>query len=241
MSENHPRVLRFVLLFLAVLLVFPVCLPGASADDAELLEIIPGPWIYSGYTQTDDTENEEMADFAFLTFEEDGNVSLRCSKPDGTYAFSCEGTWAFELVKDGMDRLTLHFTTTDDPERAGSEYNLECLYDVYTESWVENDTQHTYFLLEQVSCSDVSPFNALYGEDNLALHREEGPNMRVVKCSNYVSLRASRSKTSERLAKVPLGAVVLAFPKAGDENGFIWCVYHDEYGYILAEYLQPIE
>ncbi len=120
MSENHPRVLRFVLLFLAVQLVFPVCLPGASADDAELLEIIPGPWVYSGYTQTDDTENEEMADFAFLTFEEDGNVSLRCSKPDGTYAFSCEGTWAFELVKDGMDRLTLHFTTTDDPERAGS-------------------------------------------------------------------------------------------------------------------------
>lgn len=106
---------------------------------------------------------------------------------------------------------------------------------------MENDTEHTYLILEETGCSGVSPFTDLYGYPSAALHREQGPNMRVVNCSHYVSLREKRSTASARLAKVPLGAQVLAFPEAGEENGFIQCVYHDEYGYILSEYLRPVE
>ena len=58
-------------------------------------------------------------------------------------------------------------------------------------------------------------------------------------CKDYVSLRSKASKSSTRLAKVPLGASVLAYPDE-EQNGFILCVYQDEYGYILAEYLEPI-
>ena len=94
------------------------------------------------------------------------------------------------------------------------------------------------------SISGVSPFTEVYGEDcagGLALHREQGPNMRVVKCKEFVSLREARSTSAKRLAKVPLGALVLAFPEYGEENGFIYCVYHDEEGFILAEYLSPAD
>ena len=65
--------------------------------------------------------------------------------------------------------------------------------------------------------------------------------MRVVNCKNFVSLRAKPAASSARLAKVPLGALVLALPGAEEQNGFVWCTYRDEYGYILAEYLQPVE
>ena len=109
------------------------------------------------------------------------------------------------------------------------------------EGWDEDDVQNTWCILEPVSCSGVSPFEELSGFDGAALHREQGPNMRVVNCKESVSLREKRSKTSARLAKVPLGALVLAFPDAGDENGFLLCMYHNQYGYILAEYLAPVE
>ena len=65
--------------------------------------------------------------------------------------------------------------------------------------------------------------------------------MKVVNCSSYVSLRAKRSKSAKRLAKIPLGAKVIAFPEAGEEKGFLWCLYQGTYGYILKEYLQPVE
>jgi hypothetical protein len=138
--------------------------------------------------------------------------------------------------------MTLLFTSTDNPSRAGSDYRVECAYEAYTESWVENDTRITCLILNPpIRCSGVSPFEEVYGEDGAALVREQGPNMRVVKCKEFVSLREERSTSARRLAKVPLGALVLAFPEYGEENGFIYCVYHDEEGYILAEYLQPVE
>ena len=34
---------------------------------------------------------------------------------------------------------------------------------------------------------------------------------------------------------------MLAYPEYGAENGFIYCVYQGEEGYILAEYLEPVE
>ena len=221
---------RIMMLLLVLSLAAQTCMTSASAGDEELLRQLPGPW----------GEEYEGAG-TVLTLAESGEMSLYCYASDGSYAFTCTGSWSAEIVEDGNDTLTLLFTATDNPAKSGSEYRVECVYDAYTESWVENDTSFTYLILTETGCSGVSPFEEVYGDGSVALHREQGPNMRIVNCSSYVSLREQRSKTSARLAKVPLGALVLAFPEAGMENGFILCVYHDEYGFILAEYLQPVE
>ena len=169
---------------------------------------------------------------------------LLCSGADGEYLYSYEGAWSLTLVPDEMDRLTLLFTATDHPAYEGSGYSAECGYSVYAEGWVEEDVEHTYLILEDEAASGVSPFQDILGEAGgwpIGMHREEGPNMRVAHCKSFVSLREERSVSSARLAKVPLGAEVLAFTRYGEENGFLLCVYHGEYGYILSEYLEPIE
>ncbi len=217
----------------------------ACADDEEMLGYLPGPWTFTAYLE-EQVAGEETpeADLAFLTLEENGEMSLVCYGKDGEYVCTCEGSWSFELITGGMDRLTLLFTSSDGPFVPESGYRAECVFDVYAEGWVENDTEYTYLILEETEDSDISPFEEVYGEDGeppVALHRDKGPNMRVANCKDWVSLREKRSKSSARLAKVPLGAAVLAYPEIGDENGFILCVYQDEYGYILSEYLEPIE
>ncbi len=202
-----------------------------SDYDADMIRQLPGQW----------TEAHEGAG-TVLTLKENGEMTLYCYGVNGGAAYTCEGAWAYESVPDETGRMKLLFTSTDNPQRTGSGYSVECVYAAYTESWVENDTVFTYLILNPpISCSGVSPFEEVFGEDGAALHREQGPNMRVVKCKEFVSLREKRSKSSKRLAKVPLGALVLAFPEAGEENGFIFCSYHDEYGYILSEYLRPVE
>ena len=238
MTERNGKA-RFMAAVLMLLLVVQARLTPALADDAELLRQLPGPWTYTG--EEEDGEETRDVDRAFLELGEDGKLSMRCCDQDGAHMYTLEGTWSFELVADGMDRLTLVFTGTDDPARAGEAYRVECVYDIYAEGWDEDDVQNTWCILEPVSCSGVSPFEELSGFDGAALHREQGPNMRVVNCKESVSLREKRSKTSARLAKVPLGALVLAFPDAGEENGFFFCMYHNQYGYILAEYLAPVE
>lgn len=231
---------RIVLLCLLLMLFMAACTVQGFADDAEMLKDIPGTW-----TCTDEVQEENgeirMADAASLMFEEDGKFTMRCNSKEGEPLYSCEGTWTFELVPDGMDHVTLLFTTTDNPAKAGSEYRVECLYTAYEESWEENDVRYTYLILEPVRCSGVSPFEELTGYDGAALHREQSPNMKVVNCKDYVSLRSKPSKSSARLAKVPLGALVLTAREPAEENGFILCCYHDEYGYILSEYLEPVK
>ena len=228
------------MLLCVLLLALMACGTTASAEDQELLKRLPGQRIFTDEVQ-EEGEEARTADLAFLTLEEDGKMSLRCNRKNGDYAYTCEGGWSFELVPDGMDRLTLLFTSTDDPSRSGSEYSVVCVYNVYSESWVENDTEHTYLILEDGECSGLCPFEDLYEYNNVALHQEKGPNMRVINCKTFVSLRKTRSTSSARLLKVPLDALVLAFPEYGEENGFIYCVYHDKAGYILAEYLEPVE
>lgn len=202
-----------------------------SEYDAEFLRELPGQW----------AEEYEGAG-TVLTFKENGEMSLYCYSVDGAFAYTCEGSWSYQSVPGSSSLLTLLFTSTGNPLYEGREYRVECAYAAYTESWVENDTLITYLILNpQVSCSGVSPFEEVCGESGPALHREQGPNMKVVKCKEFVSLREARSTSAKRLAKVPLGALVLAFPEYGEENGFIYCVYHDEDGFILAEYLQPSE
>ena len=212
MTQKRSIATRMLLLLFVLCLAVPF--PAALADDEELLRDLPGQWA--------------------VDVDDEGAVQVD----------AYDGTWSFELVTDGLDRLTLLFTSTDNPEYAGSGYRVECVYNVYGEGWDENDVHHEWMILEDGKCSGVSPFEDIFGEAagwSIGLHRETGPNMRVVNCKNYVSLRAKPSATSERRAKVPLGAHVLAFMEYGEQSGFLFCSYQGEYGYILSEYLEPID
>jgi len=59
--------------------------------------------------------------------------------------------------------------------------------------------------------------------------------MQVANCEDWVSLRASDSTSSARLAKIPLGARV--YDCIGYYGDFIHCTYEGQSGYVLAEYL----
>lgn len=240
MGKIRVRKALFLRLLAVLLLAVQSCLLTAAADDVKLQADLPGQWIFSDQGQAGE-QPAQIVDLAFLALKESGKLSLLAFGQDGGYAFACEGTWSFELVQNGLDRLTLLFSLTDNPLYADSGYGVECVYDVYEESWVEKDTLHTYLILEPVSCSGISPFEDLAGYGSVALHREKGPNLRVVNCRDYVSLREKPSRSSARLAEVPLGALVLADPADSALNGFILCSYQDRYGYILSEYLQPVE
>ena len=216
-------------------------LPGtaALADDLELQRKMPGLWTYTGYLEKAGEDPKE-ADLGFLTLNEDGSLFLWCDSPEGGYACSCEGTWSFTLVPESIDQLTLHFTSTDALAHEGSAWDVTCVYEVYSESWVENDTEHTWLICTQLSSTGDSPFIEVFGEDP-ALHRERGPNMRIANCNEWVALREARSTNAKRLMKVPLGAHVLAYPEYSHEGGFIYCVYKDQDGFILEKYLEPLE
>ena len=196
---------------------------------SELRPILPGQWV-------DDGEGRAVD----LVLDENGDMSLQFTEGDRTVTYN--GAWSLETKSDYNEELTLLFTSTDNQSHTETGYNVECTYTAYTESWIENDTLITYLILNPpISCSGVSPFEEINGNNSAALHREQGANMRVVKCKEYVSLREERSTKSTRLAKVPLGASVLAFPEYGEKNGFIYCVYNGEEGFILSEYLEPIQ
>ena len=223
---------------LVVLVLAMLVCTAACADDEELLELIPGEWISTDEIESETGEIREVNMTA--VYDENGELSLRVEGTDGQYLFSFAGTWTFELVTDGMDRLTLYFSFTDNPEYADSGYSVEGVYNVYSESWVENSTLNTWLLIEDAAENADSPFLNAFGYDGAAFRREEGPNMRIANCNDYVSLRKKADKSSGRLAKVPLGTPVLAYPDE-EQNGFVLCVYGDQYGYILAEYLEPID
>ena len=231
---------RIVLLFLVCCLAaLACCTTAASADDMAQLKYLPGRWVCSDEVGEEGEKPREVE--LILTLEENGEMSLHCSGTDGAYDYAYTGTWSSEYDPDAMDRLTLFFTSTDNPLYAENGYSRECVYDFYTESWVENDVWNIYLLLMENASGGGSPFEDLLGYNEPALHREQGPNRQVVNCKNFVSLRSAASTSSSRLAKVPLGALVLALPEAEEENGFILCSYQDKYGYILSEYLQPVE
>ncbi len=61
------------------------------------------------------------------------------------------------------------------------------------------------------------------------------PNQKVTKCTSWVSLRKTADTSSERLAKVPLGATVKSCVL---EGSFVKCTYSGKTGYILAKYLK---
>ena len=214
--------------------------------DMDMLRILPGEWIYANYMEEQVSDQvTPTADLALLTLGEWGWAALDCYDASGEYLSVWDASWSYQPVPDSGGELTLIFNWTDDPDYGDEDMNdfrLECVWAAYTESWIENDTEVTYLILNpEIRCSGVSPFEAYYDDPIPALHKDRGPNMRVVKCKEFVSLRETRSTSAKRLLKVPLGALVLAYPEYGEENGFIYCVYQGEEGYILSEYLQPIE
>lgn len=60
----------------------------------------------------------------------------------------------------------------------------------------------------------------------------------VVNCEEWVSLRAEPSTSAKRLAKVPLDSVVTDCVPGS--NGFTYCEYLGQAGYILTEYLEAV-
>lgn len=67
---------------------------------------------------------------------------------------------------------------------------------------------------------------------------EESRQMRIVNCESWASMRESADSHSERLAKVPLDAVVEALDIDG---AFAYCVYDGIHGYILTDYLESLD
>lgn len=66
-----------------------------------------------------------------------------------------------------------------------------------------------------------------------------GSMMVVVNCDEWVSLREAPSTSATRLTTVPLGTIVNnCTPYTGD---FIQCEYCGMTGYILSDYLQPVD
>ena len=62
--------------------------------------------------------------------------------------------------------------------------------------------------------------------------------MRVVWCKEWISLREEPSKLSNRLAEIPLGAIVYNCLDIGDPR-FYQCEYEGQTGYALIGYLWP--
>lgn len=63
-----------------------------------------------------------------------------------------------------------------------------------------------------------------------------GVKMSVVNCNEWVSLRSGPSSSNKQIAKVPLGTVVTDCYQA--ENGYVWCNYNGQGGYISSSYLK---
>ena len=233
--KKSRRAVFLLVLFLAV----QFCVTAALATDDDLVWQLPGTWLYTA------AFDEENADLASLTLEKDGKMVLHSSDAGGGYVYS--GSWTLKLTGEPSplygynDCLSFLFTYTDDPRFSDTGYNVECDCYVYAESWVEDSTRYTYLICEDAVSSGITPFEMLCSERGAAvLHKDEGPNMRIVNCKSYVSLREERSTESARLAKVPLGETVFAFPEDTEKNGFVRCVFGEEYGYILTEYLCPV-
>lgn len=66
-----------------------------------------------------------------------------------------------------------------------------------------------------------------------------GQPLWVVKCKEYITLRASASKSAEALDRIPLYAQVTYIGDA--PNGFLYVIYDGQSGYALEEYLDEFE
>lgn len=63
--------------------------------------------------------------------------------------------------------------------------------------------------------------------------------MKVVRCKEWVSLRAEPYKSSKALARVPLGSIVYNCSRIKQKKSFVYAEYEGLSGYILLEFLEP--
>ena len=84
-----------------------------------------------------------------------------------------------------------------------------------------------------------SPFLNAFAD---RIPEEKGPRyigaMQVIRCNEYVTLRAEPYKKARALAKVPLGAVVYNCRTIREKKSFLYAEYEGVAGYILAKYLE---
>ncbi len=64
-------------------------------------------------------------------------------------------------------------------------------------------------------------------------------NMMVVNCEEWVSLREVPGTGGDRLAKVPLGAVVAEAEWVPLYDQYVYCRFGGQWGYVLSKYLRP--
>ena len=84
-----------------------------------------------------------------------------------------------------------------------------------------------------------SPFPGSFAD---RIPEEKGPRyigaMQVIRCKEFVTLRAEPYKKARALAKVPLGAVVYNCRTIREKKSFLYAEYEGVSGYILASYLE---
>ena len=80
-----------------------------------------------------------------------------------------------------------------------------------------------------------------YSDSWEAVRLRGGPTYQcvVVKCKEWISLRAEPSVYSQRLEKIPLGTKIEVYD-AGSENGFVAANYAGRFGFVLEEYLKYV-
>lgn len=90
--------------------------------------------------------------------------------------------------------------------------------------WVNYQGKTGYILLKYLQTTTLSNYDEIMY------------NQMVVNCEEWVSLREYADAKSKRLAKVPVGAILMACVKVGED--FVRCEYKKQTGYISTSYLK---
>ena len=61
-------------------------------------------------------------------------------------------------------------------------------------------------------------------------------DMQVTNCNEWVSMRSGPGTNYSQLTRVPRDAIVIGCMQA--ENGYIWCCYNEQVGYVAEQYLK---
>lgn len=110
---------------------------------------------------------------------------------------------------------------------------------IYKGALVYYDAESTDGFLKVEYMGKTGYILAKYLKDNdLTPDSVIKPNQQVVKCEEWVSQRMDPDTKADRVAKVPLGAVVT---RCLDEGEWTYCTYNGKTGYILSKYLSDAD
>lgn len=194
MKHNHSAAMFRALTLAALLLIVSVSYVTSGAEKAQEPNVQAGLWCFQGYSDNEDSD--EPVYLAHLFLEQDSTMALCVPDEDASYRYTSKGTWSTELITDqqsdywNSDRLVLSFTETTNPQYAGADYHVECVWYVYTESWISYDCRKSAMIIQERECTGLSPFAELCEEEDAGqFYMTEWPNMQIANCKNYVSLR----------------------------------------------------